>query len=140
MENLLSRHHLAKRAFALSGYAMRYSQYEREIEQSGADVVFVCLGSPKQELFIAEVREKFPSVLFVGLGGSADIYSGRKKRAPALLRHSGAEWLWRMAREPKRILRLPKIMRFFSEVNARKRKTRFFSKKQATNAHFNENL
>lgn len=118
MENLLARHYLASRAFALSGYRLRYSQYEREIERSGAEVVFVCLGSPKQELFIADVKEKFPSVLFVGLGGSVDIYSGKKKRAPLLVRRIGAEWLWRIAREPERISRVPKIMRFFHKVRS----------------------
>ena len=140
MKNLLSRHHMARRAFALSGYGIRYSEYEREIELSGADVVFVCLGSPKQELFIAEVKERFPSVLFVGLGGSVDIYSGKKRRAPLILRRLGLEWLYRIAREPKRLKRLPKIMNFFKKTREFNRKSRFFGKKRRSDAPFSENL
>ena len=140
MQNLLSRHHLASRAFALSGYKMRYSQYERAIEESGAEVVFVCLGSPRQELFIAEARERFPSVLFAGLGGSVDIYSGKKHRAPALMRRLGLEWLYRIIKEPKRLSRVPKIARFFGKIGTFKRKSGIFSKKQATDTHFYENL
>ena len=134
MKNLLSRHHLARRAFALSGYGIRYSEYERAIELSGADVVFVCLGSPKQELFIADAIKRFPSVLFIGLGGSLDIYSGKKRRAPTFMRRLGLEWLYRIVREPRRLKRVPKIMKFFKKMRKINKKTHVFGKKRATAA------
>ena len=134
MAALISRHALTKRAFALPGYGIRYSEYEREIEKSGAEIVFVCLGSPKQELFIAEVREKFPSVLFIGLGGSLDVYSGKKRRAPAIFRRLSLEWLYRIAKEPKRLARVPKILKFFRKIRKFNKKARFFSKKRSIDA------
>lgn len=76
----------------------------------GADVVFVCLGAPKQERFMAESLDKLDAALLCGLGGSLDVFAGTVKRAPAIFSRLGLEWLYRLYKEPwrfRRMLRLP---------------------------------
>ncbi len=83
------------------------------IEKSRAEILFVCFGFPRQELWIDEnlPRLKFLR-LAAGLGGSLDVWSGNLRRAPAFFIDHGLEWAWRMAREPKRLKNLPALMRF----------------------------
>lgn len=76
----------------------------------GADVVFVCLGAPKQERFMSVWLDKLDATLLCGLGGSLDVFAGTVKRAPALFSRLGLEWLYRLCKEPwrfKRMLKLP---------------------------------
>lgn len=76
----------------------------------GADVVFVCLGAPKQERFMANCIDKLNATLLCGLGGSLDVFAGTVKRAPAIFSRLGLEWLYRLMKEPwrfKRMLKLP---------------------------------
>ena len=80
------------------------------IDLSGANTLFVCLGFPRQESWIAENLPKLKNVnLAIGLGGSLDVWSGKVRRAPRLWRICGVEWLWRIIKEPKRMKRLVKI-------------------------------
>lgn len=72
------------------------------------DVVLVALGIPNQELLIYNNLDKFDKGIFVGVGGSFDVLSGVKKRAPKIFRNLHLEWLYRLIKEPKR------IKRFFS--------------------------
>ena len=73
------------------------------INESAPDLLFVCLGSPYQEEWIEKNKKELHSVkLFMGLGGSLDVWSGKIKRAPALLQALGLEWLYRTVKEPKR--------------------------------------
>ncbi len=76
-----------------------------EISLAEPQVIFVCLGSPKQEKFIYYNQKNLSSSVMVGLGGSLDVYSGEKRRCPRLLRRCGFEWAYRLCREPKRIKR-----------------------------------
>ena len=81
--------------------------------RSRADLLFVCLGSPKQELWMQEHRADLPGVLMIGLGGALDVYAGRLRRAPPSWRRLGLEWLWRLLQEPKRfkrVIRLPAFL------------------------------
>ena len=81
----------------------------KRIDSSGADVVFVCLGSPKQELFADYARKKLEKAkILVCLGGSIDVWSGNIKRAPVMWRECHLEWLWRVIKEPKRVSRVIK--------------------------------
>jgi N-acetylglucosaminyldiphosphoundecaprenol N-acetyl-beta-D-mannosaminyltransferase len=82
------------------------------INERGAELVFVCMGSPKQEVFIDRIRDSCRTTLFVALGGSVDIYSGDKRRAPHLIRAAKLEWAYRMIAEPERILRAPALFDF----------------------------
>ncbi len=72
------------------------------IRQSGAGVVFVSLGCPKQEQWMAQHQGEIPAVM-VGIGGVFPIYAGLHKHAPKLIRESGFEWLYRLVQEPQRL-------------------------------------
>lgn len=69
-------------------------------------VLIVCMGYPRQERFVAQNKSRLPSVrVFACLGGSLDVWSGKKVRAPLPLRALCLEWLWRIANEPQRLKR-----------------------------------
>lgn len=85
-----------------------YFQSEEEpgvvekIRQSGAKVLFVSMGSPKQEKFIWRNRRSLGSRVALGLGGVLDVLSQEKKRAPQWVQNAGLEWLYRLLKEPRR--------------------------------------
>lgn len=84
-----------------------------QIEAACPDLVFVCFGSPKQELWMKKNVERLSGGLMIGLGGALDVISGRLRRAPPVLRKLGLEWLYRLLRQPKRlkrVIRLPGIL------------------------------
>ena len=81
----------------------------RAIQESHADVVFVCLGAPKQELWMAKYGPSTGARLMVGLGGSLDVFAGAVERAPEKWQKMGMEWLYRLLKEPKRIGRMAKL-------------------------------
>lgn len=94
----------------VAGYTNGYEKDEaalvQRIHASGAKILFVALGSPKQELWIKRNLKNLPNVLvFQGVGGSFDVFSGMVKRAPAFFRKFGLEWLYRLASNPSRIKR-----------------------------------
>jgi N-acetylglucosaminyldiphosphoundecaprenol N-acetyl-beta-D-mannosaminyltransferase len=72
------------------------------INASGAGIVFVSLGCPKQELWMAQHRDKIKAVL-IGVGGVFPIYAGVMKQAPKFMRDAGFEWLFRLTQEPVRL-------------------------------------
>lgn len=83
-----------------------------EILQSRPELLFVCLGSPRQELWMERHRADLPGVLMIGLGGALDVYSGKVRRAPPSWRRLGLEWLWRLLQEPKRLTRVIRLPAF----------------------------
>ena len=84
-----------------------------KINRSGADILFVCFGFPAQEEWIRKNLSRLDSVkLAVGLGGSLDVWSGNVKRAPSFVSEMGLEWLWRTAKDPKRIPRVKNLALF----------------------------
>ena len=86
------------------------------INAAGPDFVMVCLGSPKQELWMAEYAGKISCGLMAGLGGSLDVLAGNVQRAPETWRKLGLEWLYRVIKEPKRVTRLAKLPLFVIEA------------------------
>lgn len=85
-----------------------------KINSTDADVLFVCLGAPAQEKWIAANRASFSSVkLMMGLGGSLDGYAGIAKRAPKVFIDLGLEWFYRLIKDPKRIGRMMKLPKFY---------------------------
>lgn len=85
----------------------------QDIRQSGAQVLLVCLGFPTQERWIDQNRAALPSVrLFMGLGGSFDVWAGKLHRAPRIFCAVHMEWLWRMLRQPRRFSQLPSMLRY----------------------------
>ncbi len=91
------------------------------IRQARPDILFVCLGFPAQERWIAKSTPSLPFLrLSMGLGGSLDIWSGRLRRSPAVFRRLGLEWLWRIICEPRRLCRLPFLLGFVFKVLTKK--------------------
>lgn len=78
----------------------------------GADVVFVCLGAPKQEKFISDHMDEIHATLYCGLGGSLDVFAGEAKRAPDIFIKLGLEWFYRLLKQPSRIGRMMKLPKF----------------------------
>lgn len=87
-----------------------------EIEKLKPKVLFVAMGCPKQELFIAKYMDRLPCGVFMGVGGSFDIIAGNLKRAPKWMINIGMEWLYRVSKEPFRIKRLSSIPKFIFMV------------------------
>lgn len=75
------------------------------IAESGARVVLIALGAPKQERFVARAQQRLPHVGFLSIGAGVDFISGHQTRAPGWVRAVKAEWLWRMASSPGRLAR-----------------------------------
>lgn len=92
------------------------------IRNSGADAVFVCLGAPKQELWMARNGSATNARLLCGLGGSLDVFAGTVKRAPRFWSDHGLEWFYRLCKEPRRIGRMMKLPLFLVHVQQEKRR------------------
>lgn len=75
------------------------------IRRSGADVVWVGLGMPKQEFWMAAAHEKLPGMALVGVGAAFDFLAGSVKQAPRWMQRAGLEWLYRLIQEPRRLWR-----------------------------------
>ncbi|GKU23946.1 WecB/TagA/CpsF family glycosyltransferase [Clostridium folliculivorans] len=83
-----------------------------DIKVSKANILFVALGSPKQENFIIENMSQLPCNIYMPVGGSFDVFAGKVNRAPKIMIKLGLEWLYRVWKEPFRIKRLGKIPKF----------------------------
>ena len=87
------------------GYVTNKDQIMDNISKLSPDIVLVALGIPFQEKLIYNHLNKFKKGIFVGVGGSFDVLSGCKKRAPKIFIKTNTEWLYRILKEPKRIKR-----------------------------------
>lgn len=74
-----------------------------DINASGADVVWVGTGQPKQEIWMANMRERLETPVLVGVGAAFDFHAGLVPQAPRLMQETGMEWAWRLSREPARL-------------------------------------
>lgn len=102
------------------GYFTSDAPVVRAIRASRADVVFVCLGAPRQELWMAEHGPDTGAHLMVGLGGALDVFAGAVRRAPVSWQRMGLEWLYRLLSQPSRLGRAAKLPLFLvSAVGAR---------------------
>ncbi|MBO5456172.1 MAG: WecB/TagA/CpsF family glycosyltransferase [Muribaculaceae bacterium] len=96
------------------GYINSVSEENKLIEDIVSrkpDVVFVAMGSPKQELLMSMMQEVHKAI-YQGLGGSFDLYIGNFKRAPRLLQLYGCEWIWRFMVQPTRLKRLYPYLKY----------------------------
>lgn len=82
---------------------MDHDEIIGRIADSGARVLLVALGHPKQELWIHRNRDRLPVSIAIGVGQVLDLVAGRARRAPAWMQEAGLEWLYRMAKEPRRL-------------------------------------
>ena len=110
----------------ISGTCDGYCESEiaiKKINDSDADILFVALGSPKQELFILENKEKLTKIkIFMPVGGSFDVISNNIKRAPNWVIKLNLEWLYRLIRQPWRFFRQLKLIKFIFLVIKEKRR------------------
>lgn len=97
---------------AHDGYFQEDGPVADAIRAARADIVFVCLGFPKQEKWIAANGEAAGARLYIGLGGSLDVFAGKVERAPESFQKLGLEWLYRLIRQPSRIGRMSKLPLF----------------------------
>lgn len=79
-------------------------EYTRQIVDSGARIVFVGIGCPKQERWMVEHRERIPATI-LAVGAAFDFHSGRVRQAPRWMMQMGFEWLFRLCMEPRRLWR-----------------------------------
>ena len=94
------------------GYFKDEAAVVAKINEAAPDVVFVCLGAPKQEKFIRNHFDEMNATLYLGLGGSLDGYAGVAQRAPRWMINLSLEWLYRLLKEPKRLGRMMRLPKF----------------------------
>lgn len=95
------------------GYFKDENEVVQKVNDAKADVLFVCLGAPKQEKFMAAHQKDLNVKLMIGLGGTLDGIAGTVKRAPKWMIRLNLEWLYRLIKEPSRfgrMMRLPKFV------------------------------
>lgn len=107
VERLTSRHPSLRLAGYRDGYFQpsESSAIAETIKQSKADLLFVAMGSPAQEYWIASNLARTGARFALGVGGSFNHLSGLARRAPAWMQRAGFEWLYRLLREPRRLWR-----------------------------------
>ena len=102
------------------GYFKDEGPVVQAVNAAKPDVVFVCLGAPKQEYFMSSHRSELDVGLMIGLGGSLDNFAGNVKRAPKWMIRCNLEWLYRLYKEPKRIGRMMRLPKFVLAVLKRR--------------------
>lgn len=108
-ENLRRRYPGLQICGTHDGYFQEDAPVAEAVRTSGADVLFVCLGAPKQELWMSRNGPSSGVKLAVGLGGSLDVFAGTVERAPESWQKAGMEWLYRLIREPSRFGRMARL-------------------------------
>lgn len=101
-----TQHKLQQQGVLIVGTQDGYFKDEQllieQIKASGARIITVAMGSPKQELFIAKAKQQIPDAYFMGVGGTYDVFTGNVKRAPALWCKLNLEWAYRLLSQPSR--------------------------------------
>lgn len=105
-EKLLKTFEKLRIVYTQDGYFDDEDKVLSELKESGARLVLVALGSPKQEKFISKAKTILPFGLMVGVGGSFDVWSGVVERAPQIYQKLGLEWLYRTLKQPERFKRI----------------------------------
>lgn len=123
-ENLLKRYP----GLRISGFHDGYFDLDNcddvlnDIKYNNPYVIFVAMGCPRQETFIAKYMDRLPCRIYMGVGGSFDVIAGNVRRAPSWMVNLGLEWLYRVTKEPWRIKRLKSIPKFLIKVVKDERK------------------
>ncbi len=97
----------------------------KQINDSGAKILWVCLGAPKQEKWMQDNRDKLNVGVMLGLGGSIDLYAGNVKRAPKIFIKFKCEWLYRLLKQPgrlERMMNIPKVLKIAKQEAKRRKK------------------
>jgi len=102
------------------GYFQDEAPVVEKINGASPDLLLVCLGAPKQELFMERNAARLDAGLMVGLGGSLDVLAGQVRRAPEGWRRLNLEWLYRLIKQPSRIGRMMRLPLFLLAVVRRR--------------------
>ncbi|GAB2949457.1 lipopolysaccharide N-acetylmannosaminouronosyltransferase [Hafnia psychrotolerans] len=89
----------------------RDSLFER-VKASQAAIITVAMGSPRQEVLMYDCQVVHPDALYMGVGGTYDVFTGHVKRAPKIWQKLGLEWLYRLIRQPSRLGRQIKLLKY----------------------------
>ena len=111
-EKLKEKHPGLKICGTADGYFKDETAVVAKVNEAKPDVLFVCLGAPKQEKFMKNHFDALDTHLMLGLGGSLDGYAGLAKRAPQWMINLSLEWLYRLIKEPKRLGRMMRLPKF----------------------------
>lgn len=85
-----------------------------QIAASGARIVTVAMGSPRQEILMQECKAAYPDALYMGVGGTYDVFTGHVRRAPKIWQKMGLEWLYRLIVQPSRLSRQLSLLKFLN--------------------------
>lgn len=123
-ENLMKKYPGLRIAGCSDGYfdAEKEKQIIADINDKKPDMLFVCLGAPKQELWISKHKSELDFGVCMGIGGSLDVFAGTVKRAPVFYQKLGIEWLYRLLKEPSRAGRMTVLPKFGLTVLIKGRK------------------
>ncbi len=115
-ENLRAKYPGLRIAGCGDGYFKEDGPVLERLRASGARLILVCLGFPRQELWMAAHRDEVGPAVMLGVGGSMDVFAGDVKRAPEAWCRAGLEWLYRLLSQPSRIKRMIKLPVFLVSV------------------------
>ena len=119
-EKMLQKHPKLCVCGTMDGYFKDDSEAVARINDARADVVFVCLGAPKQEYFMQKHASELNVRLMIGLGGTLDGIAGTVKRAPRWMIRLQLEWLYRLIKQPSRLGRMMRLPKFvFAAIKKR---------------------
>ena len=104
--NLTKEYQNLNVVYSHDGYFDNDEDIIESVISANPDLILVALGSPKQEFFIHNIKEKLPNSTLIGLGGSFDVWAGVVERAPKIYQKLGLEWLYITLKEPKRFKRI----------------------------------
>ncbi len=120
-EKMLEKHPSLQICGMADGYFKDDAEAISKVNAANADVLFVCLGAPKQEIFMQAHREELNVRMMIGLGGSLDAFAGTMKRAPKWMIRMNLEWFYRLLKDPKRIGRMMRLPKFLLAVLGKKK-------------------
>ena len=119
-EKMLQKHPTLQICGMQDGYFQDEEAVIAKINEAEADVLYVCLGAPKQEKFMQRHQADLKVKLMIGLGGTLDGIAGTVKRAPKWMIKLQLEWLYRLIKQPKRLGRMMRLPKFvFAAVKKR---------------------
>lgn len=117
LANIEKKYPLLKIAGSHHGFFDWYdNEIQEEINRTQPDLIFVALGVPRQENWIAQHLTSFQKGIFMGVGGSFDVIAGTVKRAPLIWQKMNLEWLYRLLKQPSRFGRMLALPRFVIRV------------------------
>lgn len=117
-EKMLKKHPKLQICGIADGYFKDEAPVIQKVNEASPDVLFVCLGAPKQEKFMCAHKNELNVRLMIGLGGSLDGFAGTVKRAPKWMIRLQLEWLYRLIKEPWRLGRMMRLPKFVLAVLA----------------------